>query len=102
MSEHLTIEEVKAELTKYYLYTNTYIINLLDRLEPSDAKLRKVREEIKECCVANGFSHRLSLEFLYIIDAHLTPEKPSELEKLKQENEELRSKINNAVKELGR
>lgn len=105
MVEYLTIEQVKAELDKNkvntgypefakgYEYALYSCKRILDRLEPPDEKLRKVREEIRN--LKQFFEYRSSKikinmsEALEIIDSHLTPSEPE----IDEELEEVRKKF---------
>jgi len=84
MSEYLTIEQVKDDLHRVYDVSKIqHVFYLLDRLSKYYPE-----KDCAYCCK----------RVLSIIDSHLAPEKPSELESLRKENEELKARIEKAVK----
>ena len=94
MSDYLTIEEIKKELKKDsksellkepFRSGCKHALELLDRLEPSDAKLRKVREAIR----VYDMTTSTKIEILYLIDSHLPPSEPE----VDEELEEVRKKF---------
>lgn len=118
MSDYLTIEQVKQEIRKYYGSTNYNVFELLDRLEPPDAKLRRVRDEITDSLadLTKGITNTPSdqhwksglltmlVKAQSIIDSHLTPSEPEvdEAEKFRKEADDLIERISNAVDKLGK
>lgn len=89
MSDYLTIEEIKKELKKDsksellkepFRSGCKHALELLDRLEPSDAKLRKVREAIR----VYDMTTSTKIEILYLIDSHLPPSEPEVDEELEE------------------